>query len=463
MEWYTEWNDIKKMWKILDKSKSLEQNQRRALYAYLERKKGLIFGSRLGESFLKEYARILHGVTKNNMEHLQADVQRMYHILRRGTERQGETWENLYLAIDRDKEVAFDTNLGAVFLEIFREKLSLEGNQSYQELLWDFLQIEKIYCEADLFHGTNEELAAKVLTETEGEIFHTWLGHSFLRQLQQSVFSKKIARNKRRKTATGIVSFLFLVGMVAFLSVGIYVKVQSVNKLKDLQSQKKVIQETAAQPPDQNAVEETGQTQSAAEAEQAERPEALTQYREIAGQYPDFFGWVKVPGTKIDYPVMQSQDSGFYLDHDYTGEPSREGAVFVDAGTKDFPLDNLVVVYGHNMKNGNVFGELKKYTGEEFVSEHPDVYFDTVYGSNAYQIAAVLKTHILYETEEGFRYYQTFGYRNEEEFQECMEFIEENAVIETDEELVYGDELLMLSTCEYSQENGRLVIVAKKK
>lgn len=168
MDWYTEWNDIRKMWKILDKSKSLEQNQRRALYTYLERKKGLIFGSRLGESFLKEYARILHGVTKNNMEHLQADVQRMYHILRRGTERQGETWENLYLAIVRDKEVAFDTNLGAVFLEIFREKLSLERNQSYQELLWDFLQIEKIYCEADLFHGTNEELAAKVLTETEG-------------------------------------------------------------------------------------------------------------------------------------------------------------------------------------------------------------------------------------------------------------------------------------------------------
>lgn len=262
---------------------------------------------------------------------------------------------------------------------------------------------------------------------------------------------------------TGIVSLLFLGGMVAFLSVGIYVKVQSANKLKDLQDQKKVIQEAAVQPPDQNAVEEIGQTQSAAEAEQAERPEPLKQYREIAGQYPDFFGWVKVPGTKIDYPVMQSQDSGFYLDHDYTGEPSREGAVFVDAGTKDFPLDNLVVVYGHNMKNGNVFGELKKYTGEEFVSEHPDVYFDTVYESNEYQIAAVLKTHILYETEEGFRYYQTFGYRSEEEFQECMEFIEENAVLETDEELVYGDEILMLSTCEYSQENGRLVIVAKKK
>lgn len=110
------------------------------------------------------------------------------------------------------------------------------------------------------------------------------------------------------------------------------------------------------------------------------------------------------------------------------------------------PLDNFIVVNGHNMKNGNIFGELKKFGSAGFISENPCIYFDTAYESNEYQIIAVLKTRILYETEEGFRYYQTFGYRSEEEFQECVDFIETNAIIETDEELAYGDEILMLST-----------------
>lgn len=114
------------------------------------------------------------------------------------------------------------------------------------------------------------------------------------------------------------------------------------------------------------------------------------------------------------------------------------------------------------MKNGHMFGMLKLYTNESFFQEHKEICFDTIYEAGIYEAVAVLKTRILNENEQGFRYYQFFQYQNEAEFQECLDFVEENRIFETGGNLQYGDHILMLSTCEYSQENGRLVIVARK-
>lgn len=448
MKWYTEWNDIKNMQNILNKSRSLALNQQKVLYSYLNRKKGILFGSRLGECFLKEYGQIVYELSPNKLEHLQTDIRGINNVLKRGSEWKEDIWEELYISIVKDKAVTFYTNLGTVFLEIFRGKLNLEKNKKYQELLSDFQKIEEIYRQVDFTQGANGEKMTEVLSKNEANIFHTWLGHSFIAQLQRSYLAKKVMKNKRLQRVIKGFSFVFLAGMISLFSIGIYERVQSANRIRDLRNQKKVI---LSEPDTDTEVKE-----------ETVSPEPLAQYKEIAEQYPDFFGWITVPGTKIDYPVMQARD-GFYLDHDYTGEESLEGAVFVDAKAKNIPLDNFVVVYGHNMKNGNIFGELKKFLNREFVSENPDIHFDTAYETNEYQVVVVLKTHILNKSEEGFRYYQTFGYQSEDEFQECCEFIRANAVIETDEELTYGDEILMLSTCEYSEENGRLVIVAKKK
>lgn len=110
----------------------------------------------------------------------------------------------------------------------------------------------------------------------------------------------------------------------------------------------------------------------------------------------------------------------------------------------------------------NMFGTLKMYHDKDFFQAHRKIQFDTLYETGLYEAVAVLKTRILNENEEGFRYYQFFNYQNEREFQKCLEFIEKNQMFGTDSTLEYGDHILMLSTCEYSQENGRLVIVARK-
>ncbi len=212
----------------------------------------------------------------------------------------------------------------------------------------------------------------------------------------------------------------------------------------------------------QNQMQSEGRANSELKA-----PDILGQYQSFCENYPDVFGWLKIPGTEIDVPVMQSDDEEkgekyYYLHRDYTGKPSAEGSLFVDSKSGCYPQDDNTVIYGHNMNSGHIFGTLEKFMDYDYFREHQDIQYDTIYETGQYRVVAVLKTRILYQDEEGFRYYRFFHYDTQEEFQECLAFINRNKLFDTGEELRYGDQTIMLSTCEYSQENGRLVVVAKR-
>ena len=195
-----------------------------------------------------------------------------------------------------------------------------------------------------------------------------------------------------------------------------------------------------------------------------EKPPVLEQYRELSEQYPELFGWLMIPDTGINYPVMQSRtQKDYFLHHNYDGTASDEGALFVDPLSSSYPMDGNTVIYGHNMKNGHMFGELKNYGVESFFQANREISFHTLYETGSYEVVTVLQTHIRDEAEEGFRYYQFFNYETEEEFQECVNFIQENQIYDVKNKLQYGDKLLMLSTCDYVQDNGRFVVVARKK
>ena len=203
--------------------------------------------------------------------------------------------------------------------------------------------------------------------------------------------------------------------------------------------------------------------QAAGSSGHKKRPKILKQYQHIAQEYPGLFGWLQIPGTQIDQPVMQPfKEKEYYLDHDFTGSDSVEGALFADPLNSCWPLDDNTIVYGHNMKNGHMFGSLDLYEDAAFFQAHREIRFDTVYETGRYEAVAVFKTRILNENEQGFRYYQFFSYNSREEFQKCLDFVKENQLFDSGCFMEYGDQILMLSTCEYSQENGRLVVVARK-
>ena len=120
--------------------------------------------------------------------------------------------------------------------------------------------------------------------------------------------------------------------------------------------------------------------------------------------------------------------------------------------------DNLVI-YGHHIKGGKMFGALEDYKSKSFYEEHKNIQFDTLTEQEEYEIVAVFKT-VAYSSE-GFRYYDFVDAENEEDFNSYVGKCKELALYDTGVTAEYGDRLITLSTCEYSARNGRLVVVAK--
>ncbi len=151
---------------------------------------------------------------------------------------------------------------------------------------------------------------------------------------------------------------------------------------------------------------------SAAEGKDAEEvrmgEDKVAVLEEYAGLYEeneDMAGWLSVEGTKIDYPVMQGEDDEYYLHHDFYGQESKYGCLYV-RNRADIDKGTNFVVYGHNMKDGSMFGELDLYLEEGFYREHPLIRFDSLFEKRTYEIIAVFRSQVYDQAEDVFRYYQ---------------------------------------------------------
>ncbi len=195
--------------------------------------------------------------------------------------------------------------------------------------------------------------------------------------------------------------------------------------------------------------------------EKAPEMTAYEKYADIYAANSDFIGWITIDDTAIDYPVMQSKDDpNFYLKHSFEKSYSDYGVPYVQEDCAVDLSDNLVI-YGHHMNNGTMFSDLCKYTDKDFYESHKIIRFDTLDDFGSYEIIAVFKT-VAY-SEQGFKYYHFVDAHSETEFNEYVSKCKELALYDTGITAEYDDKLITLSTCEYSQTNGRLVIVAKKK
>ncbi len=190
-------------------------------------------------------------------------------------------------------------------------------------------------------------------------------------------------------------------------------------------------------------------------------PPVLEKYRALYQENGDLVGWLSIEGTDIDYPVMQREDDEYYLHHDFYGEESRYGCLYVKGQADvDTPGTNFII-YGHNMKNRSMFGKLKYYRKESFWREHPRISFDTLYEERTYEIIAVFRSRVYQPEEDVFKYYQFYQADNQEEFSWFYENIKELSLYDTGVTAAFGDTFLTLSTCAYHVEDGRFVVVAK--
>ena len=187
---------------------------------------------------------------------------------------------------------------------------------------------------------------------------------------------------------------------------------------------------------------------------------AFEKYAEVFEQNNDLIGWISIPDTRIDYPVMQTKDNpDFYLKHAFDKSYSNYGVPFAEENC-DADISDNMVIYGHHMNNGSMFSDLCKYEDEDFYREHKKIRFDTLGGYGEYTVIAAFKT-IAY-SEKGFPYYHFVYAENQAVFDKYVAKCKELSLYDTGVTAEYGDKLLTLSTCEYSQDNGRMVVVAKK-
>lgn len=189
--------------------------------------------------------------------------------------------------------------------------------------------------------------------------------------------------------------------------------------------------------------------------------DVLQQYAELYTMNSDIIGWMRIDGTKIDYPVMQTPDNvDYYLKRNFRKESSAHGCLYArEVCDVNKPSDN-VTIYGHNMRDGSMMAALHKYKDKSFWQAHPTVIFDTLSEHRSYEIMAVFVTSAT--AGKGFTYHTFVDAENEAQFDQYVSTCKDLSFYDTGVTARYGDKLITLSTCDYTLENGRLVVVAKQ-
>ena len=194
-----------------------------------------------------------------------------------------------------------------------------------------------------------------------------------------------------------------------------------------------------------------------------EPPEILSEYQTLYIKNKSLAGWIRIPGTEIDYPVMQTRNNDYYLNHDFEQNEDNNGSIFIDAQCSIWPRSENLLIYGHNMKSGKMFGTLDKYKSEEYYREHPLIEFDTIYEKGIYEVMYVFPEVVHGASEVTFKYYQFIEADSEEEYDSNMQAMADMSLYDTGVTSSFGDELITLSTCDYEPDAERFAVVAKKR
>ena len=195
----------------------------------------------------------------------------------------------------------------------------------------------------------------------------------------------------------------------------------------------------------------------------AELAKLSTNYDELYNRNHDFFGWMKIDDTVIDYPVMYVPgDNEKYLHTDFDGDYSESGELFMDGYCNPDGLHYLI--YGHHMFNGSMFGNLPKYADTDYYNEHKIIHFNTRFETADYEVFAAFYSKI-YDANDNtdFQYYECRTLDDEQSYNYYVSNVKALSEFESGITPQYGEKIITLSTCNYHTEDGRFVVCAVKK
>ena len=289
--------------------------------------------------------------------------------------------------------------------------------------------------------------------------------------------AQKSLSEKQRKVLTAVESVLILAFSfsVVFLGINYFFDMKSEKKMNDIRESVKAsrLQFEDIRIPEEERKKNTGKKEKRIEeadrdgktgtenADNLSDADVLPIYREMHEANENFAGWLYVDGTNLEYPIMQGPDNKFYLSHDMDGAYDKYGMLILDQNCNigyDCPQ---LIIYGHNVNSGKLFGELLFYKEEAYCNYHPQICFDTLYGRGTYTVFAAFTTTVN-EAEKNGKMFSNWNFTDKKTYDDFVSWAKNNSLYQRDYTPKFGDEILSLVTCEHSDDEGRFIVFAAK-
>ncbi len=186
----------------------------------------------------------------------------------------------------------------------------------------------------------------------------------------------------------------------------------------------------------------------------------------LLAENSDFKGWITINGTQVDNPIYQTNNNDFYLNHNQKKKYSAYGALYFDYKNiiTEEETDSNLLIYGHEMKNGSMFGSLKKLKSLSFYKQHPTIEFSTLYNNKStYKIYAIFILNASKEDDDNYIYnISRKNFIDQNDFENWRDEAYERSIIQTNVDVQMDDNIITLVTCSEDFENARLVVMARE-
>lgn len=190
------------------------------------------------------------------------------------------------------------------------------------------------------------------------------------------------------------------------------------------------------------------------EASPEEKKTILPQYNELINVNSEVIGWIKVDGTRIDYPLLQHDDNEYYLHMNIENKKSKRGCVYIDYRNNSELTDKNTLIYAHNMKDGSMFRDLVSYKKRSFFDSHRTIHISNIYEEGLWEVFSVYVVDADKETID-------IDYSKEGSFINAMDGFKKRSMFKTNTTIESGDRIATLVTCSYETSNSRTIVHAK--
>ena len=261
--------------------------------------------------------------------------------------------------------------------------------------------------------------------------------------------------NKRDNLKQIIIKALFIICLITLIVSAVYLA----NYFWEAEHQDSIIDYS------REIWHETEENITPTDKDEAVIPEETEKAQFMLDENSDFMGWITINGTKVDNPIYQTTNNDYYLNHNQLRQKSVYGALYFDYRNQitDKTRDKNLVIYGHEMKNGTMFGSLKKLKSLDFYKQYPTIEFSTLYEQGTYKIYSIFILNAVKEDDDGYIYnvYRQ-NFNTEDDFYYWTNEAFERSIINTGVDVSYDDDIITLITCSNDFPNARLVVMARK-